>query len=93
MQHNTDPESKPLPTREQRGREIAQRGGIRQIGTRYIVPSQSINAECPTYVVDLIEQTCTCPDYELRRKPCKHYEACLFWLCLLYTSPSPRDRS
>src|SRR5436190_16009595 len=26
-----------------------------------------------------VEQTCTCPDYELRRMPCKHYEACLFW--------------
>jgi len=81
MQHNADPNLKPLPTtREQRGREIAQRGGIRQLGARYIVPSQSINAECPTYVVDLVEQTCTCPDYELRHKPCKHYEACLFWL-------------
>jgi len=81
MQPSTDPESNPLPTtREQRGREIAQRGGIRQLGSRYVVPSQSINAECPTYVVDLVEQTCTCPDYELRRKPCKHYEACLFWL-------------
>ena len=81
MQHNADPNLKPLPTtREQRGREIAQRGGIRQLGARYIVPSQSINAECPIYVVDLVEQTCTCPDYELRHKPCKHYEACLFWL-------------
>ena len=74
-------EFEPLPTtREQRGREIAQRGGIRQLGARYIVPSQSANAACPTYVVDLVEQTCTCPDYETRRQPCKHQEACLFWL-------------
>jgi transposase len=28
--------------------------------------------------VDLVEQTCTCPDYELRRKPCKHQEAVLY---------------
>lgn len=81
MQHNADSEFRTLPTtREQRGREIAQRGGIRQLGARYIVPSQSINAECPTYVVDLVEQTCSCPDYETRRQPCKHQEACLFWL-------------
>lgn len=74
-------EFQPLPTtREERGREIAQRGGIRQLGTRYVVPSQSIHAEAPTYVVDLVEQTCTCPDYETRRKSCKHQEAVLFWL-------------
>jgi transposase len=27
-----------------------------------------------------VEQTCTCPDYELRRLVCKHQEAVLFWL-------------
>lgn len=71
----------PLPTtREERGRQIAKRGGIRQLGARYVVPAQSANANVPTYLVDIVEQTCTCPDYELRRKPCKHYEACLFWL-------------
>ena len=72
---------KPLPTsREERGRQIAQRGGIRALGGRYVVPAQSANSNVPTYLVDLVEQTCTCPDYELRRRPCKHYEACLFWL-------------
>ena len=71
----------PLPsTREQRGRDIAKRGGIRQIGARYVVPAQSANSNVPTYLVDVVEQTCTCPDYELRHQPCKHYEACLFWL-------------
>jgi transposase len=71
----------PLPTtREERGRQIARLGGIRPLGARYAVPSQSIQADAPTYLVDLVEQTCTCPDYELRRKPCKHYEACMFWL-------------
>jgi len=74
-------EFQPLPTtREERGREIAQRGGIRQIGARYVVPAQSANSNVPTYLVDVVEQTCTCPDYELRRQPCKHYEACMFWL-------------
>lgn len=74
-------EFQPLPTtREERGRQIARRGGIRQLGGRYVVPAQSANSNVPTYLVDLVEQTCTCPDFELRRKPCKHYEACLFWL-------------
>ncbi len=72
-------EFQPLPTtREQRGREIAKRGGIKQIGTRYAVPSQS--GSSGGYIVDLVEQTCTCPDYELRRKPCKHQEGVLFGL-------------
>ncbi|HWO25263.1 MAG TPA: SWIM zinc finger family protein [Kofleriaceae bacterium] len=78
----TDPtEFKPLSTtREERGRQIAKRGGIRALGARYVVPSQSANANVPTYLVDVIEQTCTCPDYELRRLRCKHQEAVLFWL-------------
>lgn len=81
MSNDPGPEFKPLPTtREQRGREIARRGGIQQLGARYVVPSQSANANAPTYVVDIIEQTCTCPDYATRRAPCKHYEACMFWL-------------
>ncbi len=71
----------PLPTsREERGRQIAKMGGIRKIGDHYAVPSQSIGAPTPTYIVDVVEQTCTCPDYELRRKACKHQEAVLFWL-------------
>jgi len=74
-------EFQPLSTtREERGRQIAQLGGIRKIGARYVVPSQSANANVPTYLVDIVDQTCTCPDFELRRQPCKHYEACLFWL-------------
>lgn len=74
-------EFKPLPTtREERGRQIARRGGIRALGARYVVPSQSANSNVPTYLVDVIEQTCTCPDYELRRLRCKHQEAVLFWL-------------
>ena len=44
------------------------------------MPSQSVRADAPVYLVDLVEQTCTCPDYELRRLACKHQEAVLFWL-------------
>jgi transposase len=74
-------EPSPLPTtREERGRQIAQRGGIRKVGARYAVPSQTPGAESPVYVVDIVDETCTCPDYELRRKRCMHQEAVLFWL-------------
>jgi hypothetical protein len=77
----TPTEFKPLPTtREERGRQIAQRGGIRQLGGRYVVPAQSANSNVPTYLVDVVEQTCTCPDFETRRQRCKHQEAVLFWL-------------
>lgn len=76
-----EPHIPPLTsTREERGRQIAQLGGIHQLGARYVVPAQSANANVPTYLVDVIEQSCTCPDYELRRLPCKHQEAVLFWL-------------
>ena len=72
----------PLPTtREERGRQIAKLGGIRTLGASYVVPSQSVRSDAPpTYLVDLVEQTCTCPDYDLRRLVCKHQEAVLFWL-------------
>jgi len=74
-------EHRPLPTsREERGKQIATQGGIRQIGSRYVVPSQSGAAS--SYLVDIVEASCSCPDHELHRgKPhCKHYEAVLFWL-------------
>lgn len=86
MSTNTAPtlpvaEFQPLPTtREERGRQIAKRGGIRKIGARFAVPSQAPGADAPIYLVDLVDETCTCPDYELRRLRCKHQEAVLFWL-------------
>jgi hypothetical protein len=55
--------------REERGRQIAQLGGIRELGKGYVVPSQSVRPDAPSYIVDVVEQTCTCPDYELRRAP------------------------
>lgn len=67
-------------TREERGRQIAKLGGIRRIGARFAVPSQSSGGAAAGYLVDLVEETCTCPDYELRRRHCKHYEAVLFWI-------------
>src|ERR1700751_3727951 len=70
----------PLTAREERGRQIARLGGIRQLGPRYIVPSQTPSAAVPTYLVDLVDETCTCPDYETRRQRCKHQEAVPYWL-------------
>src|SRR5680860_1239719 len=82
-------EIKPLvSTREERGREIAKRGGIRQIGVHYVVPSQSANSNAPpTYIVDLVSdpETCTCPDHAERGAlgiRCKHIEAAYFWFTL-----------
>jgi transposase len=34
----------------------------------------------PAYIVDIIDETCTRPNYELRRARCKHQEAVWFWL-------------
>lgn len=82
---NTAAKSEPLPqpltsTREERGRQIAQRGGIRQLGARYVVPAQSANSNVPTYLVDIIADECTCADFSTRRLRCKHIEGVLFWL-------------
>jgi hypothetical protein len=56
-------EFKPLTTtREERGRQIARMGKIRKLGGMWLVPSQSPDANAPTYIVDVVEQTCTCPD-------------------------------
>jgi transposase len=78
LANQTDPVEQ-IPTastREERGRQIAMMGKIKQLGSRYVVPSQSGGAS--NYLVDLVDERCTCPDYELRRKPCKHIEAAYY---------------
>ena len=71
---NLAPNFQPLPTtRDERGRQIAKQGGIKQVGSRYAVPSQSATAS--KYMVDIIDERCTCPDWELRRQACKHVSA------------------
>lgn len=62
--------------REARGRELARRVKIQPMGDRYVVPSATQSAT--TYIVDLVEASCTCPDYELHRVRCKHQEAVLY---------------
>lgn len=78
----------PLPTtREERGRQIAKLGGIRKVGACFAVPSQSPGVS--SYLVDLADDTCTCPDYELRRSRCKHQEAAWFWVAWENTVTEP----
>lgn len=55
--------------REQKGRQIADRTQITQSGNLYLVPSQSGRGR---YKVDPKAQTCSCPDFDFRRQPCKH---------------------
>lgn len=64
--------------REKRGRELATvaRTGIRQVGRHYVVPSQTDPAA--SYLVDLEESRCTCPDFETRGVRCKHQHAVEF---------------
>jgi transposase len=66
-----------MDVREQRGREIAQRARIEKSGNCWIVPSQSDKG---SYRVTLESDSvhCTCPDFELRAKPCKHIFAAAF---------------
>jgi transposase len=42
------------------------------------VPSQS--GASGGYLVDIVDETCTCPDYELRRQHCKHVHAIYTWI-------------
>lgn len=76
-------------TREQRGRMIAKRGGIRRVGALYAVPSQTPGGAAPIYMVDIIEETCTCPDHQKRQVRCKHVEATYFWLAWEGTAEDP----
>lgn len=68
-----------VDAREERGRQLASTAQIRRVGRRWAVPSQTRASE--RYLVDIEGETCTCPDFELRRpQPCKHVHACYFWI-------------
>ncbi len=58
--------------RETKGQQIAYNHKITQSGGLYLVPSQSGRGK---YKVNPQEQTCSCPDYDFRRQPCKHLYA------------------
>jgi transposase len=65
-----------LNVRELRGLDIANRYTIKQENNFWFVPSSSGKSE--RYKVCLKAQKCTCPDYEIRRKKCKHIFAAEF---------------
>lgn len=60
-----------LTPRQQRGLALAAAGNIRRKSGMFEVPSQT---GAGTYVVAKVEGEfrCTCPDFELTGKPCKH---------------------
>lgn len=60
--------------RRQRGYDISQRFNIKKEGSFYLVPS----TKSGKYKVDLFNQTCTCPDFEIRKAKCKHLFATEF---------------
>src|SRR5579862_238610 len=64
-----------MEVREQRGLEIAATKKLHQKGGLWLVPKSTQNG---TYVVDHEPATCTCPDFELRKEPCKHVYAVEF---------------
>lgn len=66
-----------MDAREQKGLEIAALSKIAKAQNGYLVPSQSSKG---TYVVNLdgAGSSCTCPDFEARRLPCKHIYAVEF---------------
>ena len=66
-----------MNARQIRGEDIARRLPIQRKGAKWLVPSQSGNAP---YRVDVTGQdaTCTCPDFELTGRECKHIYAAKF---------------
>ncbi len=61
-----------MDSRQQRAAEIADRFRIVESNGQFLVPSQKIANR--KYAVRIGQQSafCDCPDFELRREPCKH---------------------
>ena len=68
MNYFENPES----PREIRGYEIAKKYNIKRENGFWLVPSQSKSGK---YKVSLSPLSCECPDFEIRRKRCKHIHA------------------
>ncbi|HLL74821.1 MAG TPA: SWIM zinc finger family protein [Pyrinomonadaceae bacterium] len=58
-----------MSIREQKARQIIERANITRNGNLWLVPSQSGRGR---YKVDAEKRSCSCPDYDFRRQPCKH---------------------
>jgi transposase len=62
-----------METREERGRVIAACKKLKQSNPHlWLVPSQSGPGQYSVNLENIDEPTCTCPDFEERRKNCKH---------------------
>lgn len=63
-----------MDTREQRGKAIAATGLVRKTKANSMIWEVPSQGERGYYRVDLAtdEPTCTCLDFELRKRPCKH---------------------
>ena len=61
-----------MDTRQQKGIAIATKATIKRDGNLYLVPSQAGHGK---YKVNADEQTCSCPDFEIRHAKCKHIYA------------------
>jgi transposase len=73
-----------MEPRAQRGLEIAATKKLTQKGDLWIVASSTGRG---TYVVDYDPATCTCPDFELYRTPCKHVYAVEYTIRREKTTP------
>jgi transposase len=61
-----------MSLREAKGNDIADKANIVRTNGLWLVPSQSGRGK---YQVNAEKQTCSCPDFEIRRQPCKHIYA------------------
>ena len=67
-----------MEVREHRGLQIAASSNITQTDGYWVVPSQRSGKSYIVYLTPV--PSCTCADYESRRKSCKHIYAVLYWL-------------
>lgn len=67
-----------MEVREHRGLQIAASSNITQTDGYWVVPSQRSGKTYTVYLTPV--PSCTCADYESRRKSCKHIYAVLYWL-------------
>jgi transposase/predicted nucleic acid-binding Zn finger protein len=65
-----------MSLREKKGRQIAEKSKITRRGNLWLVPSQGGHGML--YKVDFENGKCSCPDFEIRRQPCKHVFAVQF---------------
>ena len=64
-----------MDARETKGLHLATHAKIEQQGNIWRVPSSTGSGH---YIVDEFATKCTCDDFEIRQKPCKHMHAVLF---------------